>query len=140
MDGATRLQSLPNLFSDDVLLRQYYPELISDADYLPPGRTDFIEQYEAAKDLTVLRLKQDQLIEDEGQVIDINEVAVAATYAAAFLILNPLRSDEVNAEKADNAQRNMTRELNRVRLDLDFDNDGIVSDFEEDSGNVVVFR
>ena len=140
LDAGTKLQSVLNLFSDDDLVRSYYPELISDARYLPPGRDDFIEQHVAAKDLTVLRLKQDGLIEHEGQIIDINEVAVSAVHAFRWIVLNPIAKDDSDKESADKAYDNFIRELNRVKIDVDFDESGIIEEDEEKAGNIVIIR
>lgn len=140
MDGGTTLQSLPNLFCDDNLVKVYYPEFLSDSRYLPSNRTDFIEQYEAAKNLVVLRLKQDGIIKDEGDIIDINEVAISTVHAFAWTLLNPIAVDEGDVIRASAAFDNFNRELNKVRLDLDFDNSGIITDRELNEGNVFIKR
>jgi hypothetical protein len=136
----TTLDSVLNIFCDDFLLRSYYPELITDSRFLPAGRTDFLEQYVAAKELVVLRLKQDGIIREESQIIDVNEVANAAVHATAWIILNPISLDAENRVVVDRAFDNFTRELNRVKLDLDFDKDGIIEEQEENKGNFFIAR
>lgn len=140
LDSGTLLQSVLNLFNDDVMLRQYYPELLSDARWLPPGRTTFIDQFLAAKNLVVQRLKRDQIIDDESQIIDINEVAIAAVYASAHIIFNPISPDEVDRERSKDAKDLMNSELNGVRLDLDLDDTGTIDEGEKDVGNIVFTR
>lgn len=140
LDGGTALQSLLNLFCDENLVRAYYPELIDDSRYLPPGRVDFVEQLEAAKNLVVLRLKQDHLIRDESQIIDINEVALSAVHAFAWVVLNPIAVDEGEKERRDKAFTDFNYELNKVKLDLDFDDTGIVEADEENQGNIFFKR
>lgn len=136
----TTIDSVLNLFCDDFLLRAYYPELVTDTRFLPVGRTDFLEQYVAAKDLVVLRLKQDGLIKEESQIIDINEVTVAAVHASAWVILNPISLSTENREQADNAFTNFTRELNRVKLDIDWNKDGVIEQEEKNTGNIFKAR
>ncbi len=143
LDSGCTLQSVTNLFCDSTMLREYYPELVSDTSYLPPGRSDFMEQFVAAKNLVVTRLKKDKIIEDESQIIDINEVAIAAVHATAYIILNALATlegSESAKERAVMALESMNQELNEVRLDLDLDNSGVIEEDEEEVGNVVYTR
>lgn len=121
------LQSCLNIYSDDLLLRRYYPELVSDARYLPPGRTDFLEQHVAAKNRVVNKLKQRRVIEDESQIIDINEVAEAATHAVAEIILAPIKADDILINRARKA---FEFELDDLVKHIDQNKDGQVSDFE----------
>lgn len=131
--ATTAVQAILNLFSDDNMLRAYYPELITDTRYLPASRTNFLEQHQMAKDLVVLRLKQRKVIEEEGQVIDVNEVAVAATHACAWMILNPIAtSDETRAQR-DDAQKNFDNEISLLNFSVDENKDGAVSSSERDS-------
>lgn len=140
LHASTSLQSVLNLFSDDNLLRAYYPELITDTRYLPSSRTDFMEQYLAAKDLVVTRLKQSRILDDESQIIDPNEVAVAATHAAAWIIQSPIARAEGDREAADKAYSQMEAELKLVRFDLDLDNTGIIEEVEKEVGNYFLAR
>lgn len=143
LDAGCTLQSVVNIFCDSTMLREYYPELVSDTSYLPPGRTDFMEQFVAAKNRVVQRLKKDGIIEDESQIIDINEVAVAATHATAYVILSGLAvlaGDEASQKRADMALDAMNQELNEVKLDLDLDDSGIIEDDEKEVGNTVLTR
>jgi hypothetical protein len=132
LDAGTKLQSVLDLYCDEDLVRAYYPEMMADDRYLPPGRDDFVEQLQAAKDLVVLRLKQDKLIRNEGQIIDINEVAISAVHAFAWIVLNPIAKDDGEKEMRDAAYNDFIRELNRVNIDIDWDNTGIIEDEEKD--------
>lgn len=132
--GAT-LQSVLNLFSDDAHVRVHYPELISDSRYLPPDRTDYLEQHVAARDLVVRRLKADGVIKDESQLIDPNEVALAAVHAFAYVLLNPISRSEEDRARAKAALDDMGMELSKVRLDIDQNQDGIIEEIEEETGN-----
>lgn len=137
--GAT-LQWCGNLFNDSELLRAYYPELITDTRYLPDSRTDFLEQYIAARDLVTRRLKQEHIIQDESQILDIDQVAVAATHATAWIILNPISSQNAEDERAAKAQDEMNKELARVKLSFDYDNSGAIDEVEENTGDVFFVR
>lgn len=139
LSAGTILSSVLNLYCDDTLVRKYYPDLISDTRYLPEGRTDFLEQYEAARDYVLLRLKQDKIIDDESQVIDPNEVCVAAVHAFAHMLLAPITDPEVD-RRAVNAERAMNHELNRVRLSLDLDKSGIIEPDEKNYADIFVPR
>jgi hypothetical protein len=140
LSAGTSLQSITNLFCDDVLLRSYYPEVVANSRYLPPGRSNFMDQLVAGKDLVALRLKQDGIIEDESEILDINEVAVAATHATAWIILSPIAVDEGDKERAKDAFDSFNRELNKVKLDLDFDNSGHIEDTEKNQGHIFIMR
>ena len=130
LHAATKINNVLNLFSDDQLLRAYYPELISDTQYLPSGRTNFIEQHMAAKDLVVLRCKQRKLITDESQIVDASTVAMAAVHACAYLIYAPIATSDDSKTLMENAQRQMNLELSSLTFAVDVNNDGIVSDAE----------
>lgn len=132
LSGSTSLQSVVNLFSDDDLLRAYYPELITDSQYLPSGRTDFLEQHVAAKELVLLKMMQRQLIVDESQVIDPNEVAVASVHAVAFIVLNAIASSEESQMFRDAAFKAFDDEINELRKSVDHDGDGLVSEAERE--------
>lgn len=134
------LQLVDNLFCDAVTLRSYYPELVSDTAYLPPSRTDFMEQFIAAKDLVVTRLKQDKIIEDESQILDVNEVAIAATHAAAWIILSPIARDQGDIDRAKQMFADFNRELNQSKKSFDFNNSGKIEDDEKNVGTVVICR
>jgi len=141
LSAFTSLQSVLNLFCDDDTMRVYYPELISDTRYLPPNRSDFLEQYLAAKDLVILRLKQRGLIQDESQVIDANQVCAASIHAAAKIILHPIASDEQTEKRKKDASDSFDNEMNELSLSVDANKDGRVTDAErEDFGSPVVTR
>jgi hypothetical protein len=140
LDAGTKLQSVLNLFCDDNLVKAYYPELISDTRYLPGSNTDYIEQYHAAKDLVCLRLKQDGIIKNEGQILDINEVSVAAVHAFVWILLNPIAVSDGDRERADKAYKDFNHELNKVKLDFDLDESGIIEQSEENQGHVFIKR
>lgn len=131
LSAGTALQSVLNIFCDDDLLRAYYPELVADTRYLPPDRTDFIEQYLAAKDLVVLRLKQRQLITDESQVIDVNGIEVAAVHAAAVLIMRPIATSDETRQRVADAQKAFDDESGQLTLRVDQNSDGKVDEAEK---------
>ena len=99
-----------------------------------------MDQLVAAKDLVALRLKQDDIIQDESQILDINEVAVAAAHATAWIILSPIAVDEGDVNRAKEAFGNFNHELNKVKLDFDYDNSGIIDEPEKNIGNVFIVR
>lgn len=134
LHASTTLQAVMNLFCDATLLRTYYPELVSDTRYLPPDRNDFMEQFVAAKDRVVLRLKQMHAISDEAQILDINEVAVAATHAAAHIILFPITKNNPDDTRAADAEEAFNNELNLARHSFDLNQDGEIDEPEEDRG------
>lgn len=140
LSATTTLQAVLNLFADDILLRTYYPEIATDTRYLPPGRTDFMEQYVAAKDYVVTRLKQNRVITDESQIIDVNEVAVVATHFAAWMILRPIAESDADQKRVDKIFNDANFELGKVKIDIDQDNDGIIDVQEENSGDVFIAR
>jgi len=133
----TTLQSVTNIFTDAPLLRTYYPELVSDTRFLPSGRTDFYEQFDAASKLVAVRLEQKKLIVDISQIVEPQEVAIATTHAAAFIILNgiPGKSEEMKAAASD-AYDLFQNELDNTRLSMDFDNSGETTTSERDIGPV----
>lgn len=136
MTDESALQAVLNLFCDDTLLRAHYPELVSDERWLPEGRTDFLEQYVAAKDLVILRLKKDKIIRDENQIVDVNEVALAATHAAAYIIMYPISRSEDDRESVAACLDAMNKALNLVPLDLDVNDDGKIDAAEENIGQI----
>jgi hypothetical protein len=138
LSAGTTLQSVLDLFSDDNMLRVYYPEIVSDTRYLPPSRTNFLEQHVAARDLVRLRLKQRKVITDESQILDINEVSAAAVHACAQIILSPIDQDSDVLKRAQDAFNNEINELDKA---VDKNQDGIVSDAERsDFGFTDVLR
>lgn len=140
LSNTTALQSVNNLFCDSMLLRAYYPELVSDSRYLPTNRTDFLDQFEGAKDLVVLRLKQLKAIEDESEIIDINEVAVAAVHAAAYLILKPIARGDEARQMVKDAYDDFERELKLTTHSFDKDNSGVVSENEKNVNTTFIAR
>ena len=126
------IKSILNLFSDDALLRGYFPELVSDTNYLPSGKSNFLDQHVSAKDLVVLRLKQRKLISHESQILEPNDVAVAATYAAAMLILQPIATSEAVKSLLAIAQAGFDNEISKVDFAIDADQDGTVSEQERE--------
>lgn len=141
LSAGTTLQAVLNLFCDDALVTAYYPEIISDTRYLPSGKTDFLEQYIAAKDLVVLRLKQRQLIGDESHIIDINAVSIAAIHAFAKVLLSPIATNDETKERLNQASRDFEDEVSRLSLGVDQNKDGLVSEAEEqDFGSTFMVR
>lgn len=136
----TNVHCIINVFSDDTLLRAYYPELITDTRYLPDDRTNFLEQHFAAKELVVLKLKQMNAIKDENQIIDINEVCIAAVHACAFIILNAIAVDEGSRLRAQKVFDSFVLELSETTLSLDFDDSGVTEVDEEKLGSIFMAR
>lgn len=128
----TSLQAVLNLFCETSDLRALYPELISDTRYLPPDRTDFVEQLNAGKNMVVEKLIQKDAIESESQILDINEVKTAAVHATAYCILNgiPNPSEDLMARKKD-IKEEFNDWLDRTAHSFDADEDGIVDTAEE---------
>jgi len=136
LSAGTTIESLLNLFCDQEMLRRYYPEIVTDSSYLPPGRTNFTEQFVAGTELTYDALKKDALIKDESEIIDINEVSIAAVHASAWVILDWVTRDiEAREAIVDPAWNKFQSALNDTKLDLDYNNDGEISEIEEDTGD-----
>ncbi len=140
LSAGTILQAVLNIFTDSSLLSRHYPELVDDTRWLPPGKTDFLEQFVAATDMVITRLKQDQIILDESQILDPNEVALAATHFAAHVIYYPVTRDIEEDKRAYAAESKGNKELNKVRLDLDLNNSGVIEDNEKEAGNYFLAR
>ena len=130
LKNTTAIQSCTNLFSDDLLLRAYYPEIVTNSGYLPVDRTSFIEQHEAAKNLCIQRLKQRKALDDESQIIDINSIAVAAVHATAWLILNPIATADAQKDLAGRAFDQFNAEISSLSFDIDKDKDGVLDESE----------
>ena len=128
LSALTALQSVLSIFCDDAIMRTYYPEIISDTRYLPPGRTDFLEQYVQARNQVVLRLRQRRAIDDEDQIIDITEYQAAAAHKTAEIILSPIDRESDFLERAQDAFGNEVNELARA---ADLNRDGKVSSDEK---------
>ena len=136
LHASTTLQAVLNLFCDDDLLAQYYPELISDSRWLPEDQTTFLSQYVAAKDLVVTRLKKgaDPLIKDESEIIDPNVVALAAVHAAAYIIRFPVAESDEDRAKLNSIREEMDNEINLISIAVDSDNSGEITDGEKQTG------
>lgn len=128
LDGTTAVQSIMNIYADDDMLKVYYPDIVDDSRYLPPGQTDFLRQHQAAKDLCVLRLRQRRVITQEDQVIDRFEYAEAATHAAAKIILMPIEPE--GSPLLLRAEASFSNEINELAKSIDVNRDGKVSDTE----------
>jgi len=138
--AATSLQSVLNLFCDSDLFRVYYPDLADDTRYLPPGRTDFMAQYLAAKDMVVMRLKQAGKIKDEGDILDVNEVAAAAVHATAWILLHPIATGDESRAKANEAYKALSQELSRAVQTVDTNSDGRLDASEKFTGTTWLSR
>lgn len=138
LSALTKISSIQNIFSDDKLLQAYYPEIISNPAYLPSGKTNFLEQHIAAKDLVVLRLKQRRMIDDEFQIIDVNMVAIASVHACAWIILSPIATSDASKEIRDSAFKNLSDELSQLTLGVDANKDGTVSEVERSVSTVTL--
>lgn len=130
LSAGCKVHAVLNLFSDDVLLRQYFPELVSDANYLPATQTNFLQQHLAAKNLVVLRLKQRKIIDSEAQILDVNDVATAAVYATAMLILQPIATSPDSRALYDMASNGFNEEISKVAFNVDMNEDGLLSEYE----------
>ncbi len=139
--AGTTIKAILNLFSDAVLLREYYPELISDTRYLPSDRTDFIEQYHAAKNMVVQELIRIDKIKDESQVLNPEVVAIASAHASAYCILNgiPNASEDLIARKKA-VFADFEFWIERSKLSLDLDNSGELEEVEENVGTQFFVR
>ncbi len=139
--SGTTLQTILNLFCDAVLLREYYPELVSDSRYLPPDRTSFVEQFNSAKNMVVQELIKLDKITDESQLLNPEEVSIAATHAAAYCILNgiPNPSDDLIARKAA-VLKDFDFWIERARISVDEDNSGEIEPVEKEKGTVFQVR
>lgn len=140
LSAGTILQAVLNLFCNDDMLRAHYPELITDTRYLPDSRTDFLEQYVAAKDLVVTRLKRDQIIDDESKLIDLDQVSLAAVHAAAYIILHPISRESDGDTRAKDAKDAMDKELSKIAFPVDVNDSGVIETAEEKAGNDVRLR
>lgn len=134
MSAGTKIQGILNIFCDDELLATYYPDLINDTRWIPANQTNFLPQYVSAKDEIVTRLRQGQIIQDESQVLDVNTVAVAATHAAAWIIMNPTARGEEDRDNVKEARKAMIDSLSKVNFDFDYNNDGEISESEKGQG------
>ena len=130
LNALLEIKTILNVYSDDALLRAYFPELVSDTNFLPANKTNFLDQHIAGKDLVVLRLKQRKLIIDDSQVIDPNDVAIAATYATAKIILQPIATSPAVKELYDLACKGFDEEMGKVTIAVDTNADGILSEPE----------
>ena len=138
--AGTTLNAVVNMFSDDEAIKPLYPELISDTRFLPPNRTDFLDQHLEAKNRVVRRLNQKGIIRDESQIININDVSEAAAHAFADIVLSPIATSEALITIRDDARRNFESELTRVNLGIDKNRDGKVSTTEERKDSGRLFR
>jgi hypothetical protein len=133
LSGGSTIEGIANLFSDDDELRAWYPELVSDSRFFPTGRTDFLEQHRAAKDMVVARLIDRNVIQYEGQVLDVSRYTMAAVHACAYLILAPIATGDAMIELRDEAFRRFQREIARRAEGIDLTQDGQLSDAEQKS-------
>lgn len=131
------LSSVLNTFCDDTLLRAYFPELITDSNYLPVGQENFLPQYIEAKNLVVLRLKQRKEIQHESDIIDVNDVSIAATYASAMLILQSIATSDDVEKLLAIATKGFNNELDEIDFSVDENGDGIIDDPERTQSSSV---
>ena len=138
--AGTALQAVLNLFCDDVTLAAYFPELIADTRYLPRNRTNFLEQYEAAKNMVVQKLYQAKAIKNEAMVLNPEELAVPAAHAAAYIILNGIPNpDEDLRDRKKDILDNLEFWLSDSVRSLDLDNSGEIEP-EEENIEYPIFR
>lgn len=139
--ASTTLQAVLNIALDDTLVRSYYPELLSDSSkWLPPSRTDYLEQYVAAWDLVALRLTQEGAIQDESQLIEINKVSLANVHAFAWILLRPLAKSQEEIERADGCFKDMNLMIEKAHFPVDVDNSGEITPSEEKASTQVRLR
>ena len=131
LSAGTSLQSILNLFTDDDFVRIYYPELITDTRYRPSGRTDLMDIHVGARNLVVTRMKQLGKIQDESEIIDINQVAIAGAHAFAVTLLKPIAVSEDNRQILEDAKEDLASEISRTFLQVDSDLDGRISEPEK---------
>jgi len=132
LSAGTKIYSVSNLFSDDGMLSEFYPELVSDTRWLPTGQTNFLKQHHAAKNLIISKLKQRNMIEAESNIIDINPVSIASIHACSMLILTPVATTEAMLEFYNRAKEAFDSELKNININIDVNQDGVVSDFEKE--------
>jgi hypothetical protein len=140
LSAETELQSVVNLFCNDALFGVYYSDILADSRYLPAGRSNFMEHYFAAKDHVVRRMRQMGKITDEGDLIDITDVAVAACHATAYIILNPIARDDEARQAAKDAFNGCEGELSRGTNAVDTNKDGKIDAPERFSGSNFLSR
>lgn len=142
LDVGTEVESVLNLFSDEDILRRYYPELVTDTRYLPPGRTSLVEQLMIGTDEVIKRLRQDKIIENETQILaeTVNQLCIPATHFTAYAIYLPIAKDDADKQSRDEAFNAGNANLNDVKLTLDFNKSGIIEEFEEDAGDFFIKR
>lgn len=132
LDSGTEVQAILNLLSDDFLMRTWYPEFISDDRYLPEGRTDFYEQYDAAKNLVVQELIRMNAISKESEILDIAELGVAATHAAAYCIMSGIpNKTEAQIATRDKMFEDMIFWVQKAKTSFDTDDSGAIEVSEE---------
>jgi uncharacterized protein YigA (DUF484 family) len=78
-------------------------------------------------------MKQRKVIADESQIIDANEVAIAAVHACAWMILNPISTSDVIKQFADRAKADFEHEISQLTIHVDENKDGIISSAERES-------
>lgn len=133
--ASTTLQAILNLFCDNVLLSEWYPELVSDTRYLPPGKSNFYEQFNAGKNMLVQELIKMEKLRDETQILNPEECAIGAVHASAYCILNgiPSPSEDLVARKKEILDT-LSYWVNGARFSFDLDNSGEIEEPEENVG------
>jgi hypothetical protein len=133
LDAGTTLTGVVNLFCslDDV--KDIYPHLINDANWLPSGVTSRLPLLLKATDETVRRLKKNHVIVDESQVLDINEVMMACVHAYAYLAYLPrAHSNEEAMDRMKVARDAMEDAIENTTFSVDQDESGTIDYDEED--------
>lgn len=90
-DVDTEIEAIQFVLSDDRALAAIYPEIMN---YLPSGKTDFLEQHEQAKNLIVTELKVKGLIAYQEQIKNPDDWFMAASYKALEVIFAAITGDE----------------------------------------------
>lgn len=133
----TTIQAILNLFCDANSLAEFYPELVSDTRYLPPGRSTFNEQFNAGKNMVVQALIQKEMILDESQILVIDEVKIPAVHATAYCILNgiPNPSEDI-VDRKTQAMKDMYFWIDQGRFSFDMNKTGDVEEQEKSVGTL----
>lgn len=114
--AAVELEAVKCVFSDDRLLTSIHPEILQ---YLPAGKTNFMEQHELAKDAIVAEMIKKGVIAYEEQIKDVEQWLLCASYKCASIILAAIPGDERLAavKKEMDEQYNVTRPELAASLD-----------------------
>lgn len=129
--SAFTLQAIKSLFSDDRSMEAIYPEIMQ---YLPVGKTNFLEQHELAKNYIVAHLIAKNVIQYEDQLKNLDQWALPATYKAISLILDPIPGDERLAEVKKTMRANAEKTMLGIAASIDKDKNETLELHEREQG------